>query len=95
MGFEPFPQLLKNVRYANGSPLKHPAVVSAITLVVLGADMMWSARLGLVSCADDQSSLTIVPHALASVWRMSASSSSYMFWRRKSFASVQVSGVFA
>ncbi len=28
--FEPFPQLLKNVRYANGSPLKHPAVISAI-----------------------------------------------------------------
>lgn len=29
--------------------LMPPAIVSAVTLVVLGADMMWSARLGLVS----------------------------------------------
>ena len=42
----------------------------------------------------------VVPHASAnsmrrSVCRMSASSSSYMFWSVKSLASVNLSGVFA
>ena len=42
----------------------------------------------------------VVPHASAkrisrSVWRTSEISSSYMFWRRKSLASVALSGVLA
>jgi phosphoglucosamine mutase len=28
--FEPFPQLLQNVRFAGGSPLKHPRVLEAV-----------------------------------------------------------------